>query len=1295
MKKNALLLLMLAVALGGMIAETNWLTPSAATAEAKSAPPLPRRAMKAGDTFEIDAADLRARLDDCGEDERPEQIADWVVYANLLYARVPAGELRDSLYDRPPLRLPLLEESVNFDYGPGRRVVLADKSVWLFRSATDPHPAATLARLADQVRMELGTKPERFGVFTYRSTLTDGVIEVRKEPDIAAATMYSPGYGYVQATVRNVEELDQWLGQVDDVVHVREIGEQAVELGGRRMNDARTEGVGLEHVASLYQGHRRITQNHADYDPKPRLEALVKAAEGADGSEFRDVANRYADMLDGWAAQLEQRGYDVAELRLSRSAIAEAQSPESRVEIVKTAAGYTKTIFGQLHEAGLIMPPEPGFSLDPLWDGAGLVRDLRRLLDDPNSLVAEASAVATNGPRRQTDERPNIVWTAVDVTSTAGDGVPITEARRNEITAAIAKMQGKRDAELPKGPIVPLLDLRHELRESESEVPLAALINYIVSKNQCQCARYDGPMQGTLVGMNLFYTDLLAKLWASVDYRHAAPVDEVVGFRSNLRLLPNVERAFWKEMWAKPNTRLWFGPKKEGYARSQNGSEVNFAHVATRVYSAGSNPRKPGAEEAPAEDSRLVFHWWDRHYERIADYEQQYHTQNQIMKWSVITGWAAEKHLLGFLDTPSIRVRRDLRFNRWYVANDSLRFRGDVRMLPESRWRGGTECMEILRSYSVPSGGMPFTFIEGGVSLGGARTLGEEGAAVAESLGPALRRAGLTFEENAGLIRNFKATEFELPQGLARTIIKPKVGNFLRDGAAEFRVAKFETELTGGGSRVALRVAADGEELGALSFREAGKGVKLAWRDAPASYAERFTKYTAAVNDKAAPPLLRQNVYFIESKDGAVEAIVRTADDGAPRTFAVTKSDSLQKAFVQAGYGAEGEHRVGASFVDAAEANTRLDSQAWQRLHVADREWITRVFTNREPIPAATSFKIKSAAGVEIDAFVDGKTIWLRHPSGYPRFESLIEREGITPEYLQGLLTRKTGSVISTPAATASPGVRAASAAGRGELTDAMANLSEAAKQGSFDKALRDFGAHFGDEALHDLTGARPRLPHDYAWVKGSDADACIRKGLIAAHENNLAQAADELNHVAGAKVSESLLGNVRNMRAGADFDVIRDLVLADEHGATPVFMKLVKVRAEKYALHTSVEIDGHVRVIPVIDKGSVQRAVTDSGNVFYVDRKLLASYDWDGSPGASLHRALSDPNVVWEQLTIDGSGDFRPSLLVHEKQTFVAMKTAPAKTSLHPSADSAGQALRLRYRPCQQNDPRSDCKQM
>ncbi len=60
-----------------------------------------------------------------------------------------------------------------------------------------------------------------------------------------------------------------------------------------------------------------------------------------------------------------------------------------------------------------------------------------------------------------------------------------------------------------------------------------------------QHARYDGPLAGTEVGMDLFYTDLLAKLWA-LDFEVSAPTKQIEDFQPLLKI--DYSPIYWMEI---------------------------------------------------------------------------------------------------------------------------------------------------------------------------------------------------------------------------------------------------------------------------------------------------------------------------------------------------------------------------------------------------------------------------------------------------------------------------------------------------------------------------------------------------------------------------------------------------------------------------------------------------------------------------------------------------------------------------------------------------------------------------
>ena len=112
---------------------------------------------------------------------------------------------------------------------------------------------------------------------------------------------------------------------------------------------------------------------------------------------------------------------------------------------------------------------------------------------------------------------------------------------------------------------MPVLRLEDALSKDHGNL-FADLTRVILEKDEdkfsYQHARYDGDLKGTDVGMVLFYTDLLAKLWA-IDYAGSTPNSEIAEFQPLTRTL--VSAMYKEEVETLRDTRLWFGPQQRGF----------------------------------------------------------------------------------------------------------------------------------------------------------------------------------------------------------------------------------------------------------------------------------------------------------------------------------------------------------------------------------------------------------------------------------------------------------------------------------------------------------------------------------------------------------------------------------------------------------------------------------------------------------------------------------------------------------------------------------------------------------
>jgi len=253
------------------------------------------------------------------------------------------------------------------------------------------------------------------------------------------------------------------------------------------------------------------------------------------------------------------------------------------------------------------------------------------------------------------------------------------------------------------------LQSRYEGGGTPPEARLRALLRYLSERNSYQAARYDGKLQGTSVGMILFYTDLLAKLWL-LDYDGVAP-SSVVGFR-NIRDI-KLSKLYWDDFLHRPATRLWFGLRQDGF--EFYGNNILFQPVVTRVYAAAYDPAFPGREGHPNYQNREFLGWWDTHYEAMAAAEPYYHKLDQIQKWSCIFMVLQENsaHTLDFL--MKYPIRRSIDFEIWN-RREATGSKIKIPFIDRRQCGSTSECLPLLASNSFPVMGRPYT-ISGGVSL--------------------------------------------------------------------------------------------------------------------------------------------------------------------------------------------------------------------------------------------------------------------------------------------------------------------------------------------------------------------------------------------------------------------------------------------------------------------------------------------------------------------------------------------------------------------------------------------------
>lgn len=426
------------------------------------------------------------------------------------------------------------------------------------------------------------------------------------------------------------------------------------------------------------------------------------------------------------------------------------------------------------------------------------------------------------------------------------------EADRERLEEAIAALKvtpGDEDLLLQLGG-----DL--DLRVGDPDAKEASeLIGFALHNSGLQRARYDGPLAGTEAGMILFYTDLLAKLWA-LDFQGSAPavIEDFIPYAKT-----RVSHVYDAENIKLSNTRLWFGPERAGF-ETVGEDQLLLGRIATRIYAASANTFSPGKEGEPNAESDAFLKWWNDHYDEVAHYEPEYQRLNQLMKWSLLIAWLEKQQSasqLGFLAATNVdrsawfpdwmRQNSSLRFNRW--ESDPFRQKGylgnrtEVMVLLESR--------PYLQAHRVgPGVHYAVGTVSGGVTLASKDQFLAPHRNVA-SVPLHQRRAGIGRVDGADTAKLsgermplYERTRTDSGTGDGSTGVRasqtmtPREAAKLRGPSGDMSRDVFERRVERIGDRTLIMMSTSNSAVGTLAIKPLPDGFLVQWnsRDADAAY---------------------------------------------------------------------------------------------------------------------------------------------------------------------------------------------------------------------------------------------------------------------------------------------------------------------------------------------------------------------------------------------------------------------------------------------------------------------------
>ncbi|MER9070425.1 hypothetical protein NKH84_28380 [Mesorhizobium sp. M0902] len=652
--------------------------------------------------------------------------------------------------------------------------------------------------------------------------------------------------------------------------------------------------------------------------------------------------------------------------------------------------------------------------------------------------------------------------------------------------------------------IVPLLELIAALDERSLAGGLLQDIQYI---NSYQAARYDGALQGTEVGMVLFYTDLMAKLW-TIDFVGSSPRRDLIpDFVDD----PHAPRTLIYEAESQKlrYARLWLGPSDLGFQVSDELSSVFFAPNATRIYSAGSDPLHPGVELETSAFFAAGIDWWNDHYDEVARIEPEYQRLNQIMKWSIVIGWLngfSDKAELNFL--ASVSVDHSKRFPDWATQNSKLKFHqwDEVKFLPAGDKGTTTEALPLL-SGPVSSGG---------VSLASRETA--KRAPIALQIDKTLLRSNLDYTAGEGALKNLEGALFTFKgdtPDLASMIARAKPEAKFRATTAQLANSEVERTIIATADTVQLNTRVGDVALGDLKIAGSKNGFSVGWK---ARDMDRAHMIARDLSISEAPDIALRN-------NTMVEAVIKFPDDAS---YAVKLRDSTQwvklaaekqpSVDIASGWqmraaGEQGEaiRAMQASVIKDAELQAAVANQGHIVIETANDG---KPFLRISPEAAPT--------GTRIVQFEDGTThfsAWVRPPSEAVHLEAgsgveaVMLGKRLSPEDLDAI--RMAAANSNTPIVQLSEASRVraklATALQKDEFRIAALDIVNDTKNArlAIDRQIKAelegnlavLDARGCNEALHDLDGL--------ILIYGKRPELTLRRSLLQIENGNIEAAVE------------------------------------------------------------------------------------------------------------------------------------------------------------------------------------------
>jgi hypothetical protein len=733
-----------------------------------------------------------------------------------------------------------------------------------------------------------------------------------------------------------------------------------------------------------------------------------------------------------------------------------------------------------------------------------------------------------------------------------------------------------------------------------------------------QRARYDGDLQGTEVGMILFYTDLVAKLW-DFDFKQSAP-RTIEDFKSEVEIRRrNLSEVYAKQLLDLRFGRLWFGPDSRGYQAANDGEDLLFARRSTKLFAKSSGGFRLQDEVEPDAATAQFINWWDAHYEEVARYEPEYERLNQIMKWSLLVSWLERKNngsRLSFLGTVTVRPSPAFEFRKWAEAQPSLRFNrwDQITFLKNANNCGTTESLTELTSdtFAEPGQKSPGWVLEGGVSLGSEEVFAERTFLTAESkVAPLARRSMIDYaplKSGENMLQTVDGAKYEFntlaPERVMVTST-PKSGSMLRTSFGDLAPAKFEHVVQKG--EAGLRVEAKYGEtpIGNLTIEREGNVFQVGWQSREVDTGQTLARELSRTPDPASVLTTNPGIDIALKLEGSQGYLVklRSSDNWLRLRSEVEPSSNVPEGWQARFAEIEGDSKpIEVAWWDAKRAQAELRNG----YVVVRRNGMIEVLADSPKAGKPLRMTVRDRS-IEVSVNLEGR-------SATVKFADLPEDLQRNPSPLQRALTRE----LNKPSLPA----------------DSIVNLNESSA--------------INDETLYRLiTDGRYRDAAESLAVSPADFKKALESRLSDAlgdsdellASRKYEQLQDQLNEMIdlyGARPELMIRKGVASIRAGNVKEGVQ--VLAEnigQAGDPQAFLREINTRLKSGMMSSDsviqfrydprgIAAQSHLSSLSGAAKVSPDAIDLNSALVYVQDAPGFNNLDWTTNVEASLHQVIS-----------------------------------------------------------------------